>query len=1058
MPIGFQERLVLNQWMLGLFDCASFELLAEHLNRDAMEGYDGENTSYFYTALIRNTLQRQIPDDELLRYDVNIFNHTERLNNNRTGNEKINWKYFQYLALLFTEIYLDKYFRDSDGLLTALNDHVMAFNSVHAPADHIDKFKAEDLRRIAFFQATGSGKTLLMHINIMQYEFYLKQYGREHKLNRIILLTPNDGLSRQHLKEFRKSNLRAKLFDKNSSSGFFTDQLIEIIDIHKLGDKMGDKTVDVAAFEDNNLVLVDEGHRGSSGKEWMKLREQLCKDGFSFEYSATFEQAVNTGNAQNKRKLQQQYAKSILFNYSYKYFYSDGFGKDYNILNLDDGDNNDTAKRRVYLTACILTFYQQMRWFEEYRNIATQKYNLEKPLLVLVGARVNAGVQDVSDLEEYLKFLAQFISNDKTAIADLRDIMKGTAGLYAGNNDIFAQAFDYISDLDPAMVFADIKRRVFNSDGGAFVIEHLKGSSGEIALRLGEGDPFGVINVGESKRLVDACKGYPFFDVRERTFSESYFRLIDEAKSPINILIGAKKFTEGWSSWRVSTMGLLRVGQGEGSEIIQLFGRGVRLKGINFGLKRSGATRQGTPNRAPMKHLKKVETLNIFGVQARYMAQFRAFLEKEGVPADNQMVEIPLPIYCDYDESVGLKLPHLKGNKTFKTNGPQPIIKKQQLKTSGARFVLNWYPKIQVMSSNGAGRTATETKHKVNHLTDFNVFFLDVMQIFFAMQAHKNQLGWYNMNICRADIASILCDTSWYQIEIPDKYMKFSDSMDSDIARWQEIATALMRQYINKIYKRDCKKWEHKHLEYRKLKNDDDNMIWNKENKQNQYVISVKPEHQDDIRAKIKTLGDSFKTWKLNDAGDFAPVEPKLKAFWADKHLYQPLIYIDGKSEHIKIKPTALNEGENDFVVDLRTYIDRKPPLLKGKDIYLLRNQSRGVGVNFFENAEFYPDFILWIVDGDRQYISFIDPHGLRHTGIKNEKINLHKTIKDTQKELAKSDKNVTLNSFIVSTTPYSEFVKLWDEKIEDLAKLNIFFQDGANADYINRIIEKSLM
>src|SRR3546814_19182052 len=52
--------------------------------------------------------------------------------------------------------------------------------------------------------------------------------------------------------------------------------------------------------------------------------------------------------------------------------------------------------------------------------------------------------------------------------------------------------------------------------------------------------------------------------------------------SRLNVLIGSRKFTEGWSSWRVSTMGLLNMGQGEGSQIIQLFGRGVRLKGKGF--------------------------------------------------------------------------------------------------------------------------------------------------------------------------------------------------------------------------------------------------------------------------------------------------------------------------------------------------------------------------------------------------------------------------------------------------------------------------------------------
>ena len=89
---------------------------------------------------------------------------------------------------------------------------------------------------------------------------------------------------------------------------------------------------------------MDEGHRGSSGREtgrWMEARRRLCENGFSFEYSATFGQAVKAGS---NEKLEQQYAKCILFDYSYKYFYRDGFGKDYRILNLAD----DVDVDRIY--------------------------------------------------------------------------------------------------------------------------------------------------------------------------------------------------------------------------------------------------------------------------------------------------------------------------------------------------------------------------------------------------------------------------------------------------------------------------------------------------------------------------------------------------------------------------------------------------------------------------------------------------------------------------------------------------------------------------------------
>ena len=54
----------------------------------------------------------------------------------------------------------------------------------------------------------------------------------------------------------------------------------------------------------------------------------------------------------------------------------------------------------------------------------------------------------------------------------------------------------------------------------------------------------------------------------------------------MNVVIGARRFIAGWNSWRVSTMGLMHVGVGEGPEVVQTFGRGVRLKGWDMSLKR----------------------------------------------------------------------------------------------------------------------------------------------------------------------------------------------------------------------------------------------------------------------------------------------------------------------------------------------------------------------------------------------------------------------------------------------------------------------------------------
>lgn len=67
----------------------------------------------------------------------------------------------------------------------------------------------------------------------------------------------------------------------------------------------------------------------------------------------------------------------------------------------------------------------------------------------------------------------------------------------------------------------------------------------------------------------------------------------------------------------------------------------------------------------------------------------------------------------------------------------------------------------------------------------------------------------------------------------------------------------------------------------------------------------------------------------------------------------------------------------------------------------------------------------MWIKSQNRQAIIFIDPKGLKYTqGLKDEKVQLHKEIKKIEEKLQLRKKNIVLESFVLSVTPYSELVK----------------------------------
>ena len=107
-PLRFDEKLVLNQWMLGLLDKKKFDQLAGPLKVCELEGLDENNVHRFLHQMKLLWESPDFPGDTLLGYDQNIVRHTLRLCDKR--DQPIRWKYFQWLSLLFTEVYLGPLF------------------------------------------------------------------------------------------------------------------------------------------------------------------------------------------------------------------------------------------------------------------------------------------------------------------------------------------------------------------------------------------------------------------------------------------------------------------------------------------------------------------------------------------------------------------------------------------------------------------------------------------------------------------------------------------------------------------------------------------------------------------------------------------------------------------------------------------------------------------------------------------------------------------------------------------------------------------------------------
>ncbi len=1026
--LKFYQKLVLNQFIISQFGVQNFKELVADMKSPALETIDNEGVTGFHKELsLKFANKMLISDTKLAEYDLNIVTHLREI----TSKREISLKYFQYLTLLFIEYYLDNYFNRKDDFLNELNEFLNEFN-LEYPEDKLDAFESDDLNKLAIWNATGSGKTLLMHINYHQYMHYCNEKLADGAS--VILLTPKESLSEQHIEEFELSSIDAQIYNKNYSRATTGDNIVNIIENTKLGEKDGDKTVSVNRFGDSNLVFVDEGHRGSSGDTWFKYRNMLCEQGFSFEYSATFGQAVA-----DDKNLVNEYAKCIIFDYSYKYFYEDGYGKDYFIANMDKTDSNNI---NLYLTASLLGFYQQKLLYMKNKGELT-KFNLDNPLFVFVGSSVNAlrteNKKTVSDVITIVDFFKDFTQNQAEFTGYLKRLCKGDSGLVNKNNvDVFRGFFDHIKNDDYTELYKDIIKIVFNSNttSATLHLENLKGVDGEIRIKLGNNEPFALINVGDSDKLIKAFEEHKHH-TDNVSYSESYFSSINKSDSTINILIGAKKFTEGWNSYRVSTMGLMNIGKSEGSNIIQLFGRGVRLRGVENCLKRSNFAVKDIVGLSVPKYLYTLETLNVFGVAADYMEQFKKMLEKEGVSSDKDapfVITLPVIKNTQYKKAKLMTL-RLKEGLNYKKDAGKLFLKY----VNGINVELDCYAKVQFESSIKIKSDRVIAKES-NQISREVIPLLNFEHIYGELQRYKHEKARYNVNITLENVREILDKNDWYTLLIPDNELEIKNF--DDIKRIEKIVITLLFKYFDKLYYVDKNKWEKPLLELKPVDDNDPNFIDNDD-----YTINVGNQYEatknfiEELSVKVADARNSGNLDKLNDYKD------DFHSIAYGQLMYNPFIYVANKNKEIVVAPVALNESEHKFVKELKKFIDGNESYFIDKELFVIRNKSKK-GIGFFEDSGFYPDFIMWIVYNEKQYMTFIDPHGMRNTSFTDEKVELYKNIKEIENNL---NSQVVLNSFILSPTKYNDLVDKTNTKDEWNSKNVMFMNDGD--DYIEQMI-----
>ncbi len=189
-------------------------------------------------------------------------------------------RYAQYLALILFAHWMHMRQTDPEAFVAKLNEALKN----HLERDPTEKnsltvFTESDLQYAAFWMATASGKTHVLHACLA-----LLTENPGAAWERIFIITPGDALTRQHADKLRELNaypVFAYPMDGDQHAlKLLPRESVIVIDINKLATQKADEGIRIptSAFKDDcNLVFVDEGHKGQKSEQslWKRLQQDL---------------------------------------------------------------------------------------------------------------------------------------------------------------------------------------------------------------------------------------------------------------------------------------------------------------------------------------------------------------------------------------------------------------------------------------------------------------------------------------------------------------------------------------------------------------------------------------------------------------------------------------------------------------------------------------------------------------------------------------------------------------------------------------------------------------
>lgn len=882
-------------------------------------------------------------------------------------------RYYQVLALLFTEQFFE--------------DHLTSTGPV------LDNEK-DERRMLAYWMATGSGKTLVMHLNILQ---YLHHFCKDNRTRlQIFLTTPLANLIKQHERE-----LEPYVRELNKS---FNNRIELIIDTTQ---GLLQKDEDYFQLPDDGeicrLILVDEAHIGLTSGDAGKFRELRNRlnvgNSFLFEYSATFHNITS--------KLQEEYDNAIIYRYDYTRFYGDGYGKDHYFKSIGKDTVTDEAEEiKDNLDECLSVMEKKLQTYDIVRNDREYDSDLtvHRPLMAFMGHTVEnpkeEGEKDeVSDIQKVLDYFARLSYEERE---NFRTIF--------GGNII-----------------------------GKLVVARNPDNNSELLLSYGDGEKWGMINVGDASSFFNSIEN-DRIDTRDEAIADPklQFENLDDESCPINVLIGSRKFAEGWNSYRLSVISLINLGSSKGNLIIQIFGRGVRLRGKGGDGKRRKIDHiqdyHGLDN-SKESNIRRLETLTVYSLKRSYLEQFLDEVRKGGVtlkhvfkiPVNPMLFEVNGNTSVKFDD-YRQKLPIFKQGNTFGSGYKRVILNGKEInytyyedgkKEDGS--INNWR-ELTLDYRTDKERDVPDVYENLRQNNERYACYLNRAKLasVIHLEAEKNQLQLFSKDNGIPTIADFLSLV---------KVIQYRKQATDPIAWTDRLNRQLVIDVTRKLHNRINAHINRANYDYEPLNRDD--FIY-------EYTVTKEFQTQDAFNEFHEQINKAQKESNRAKAERINPelrIQRELTRFLAPKHrhIYKPLIPPETgeniESRDVNISPDRLNVGEKKFVEDLTEYIKRNYSRNKRYEFYLMRNVQK-IGIYLESDAgSYYPDFVLWVLDKEQEitHIIFIDPKGERgiidettlshvnHPKVKLARKSEDETLANLEEKLAAEQGGTfSLNSFLL--------------------------------------------